>query len=60
MKGEQGSLELAREQQQGPSLRRTYSEELYAAEEYNATKYLNDLDRYMEIVQGLTKECQTE
>ncbi|XP_030512358.2 receptor-like cytosolic serine/threonine-protein kinase RBK2 [Rhodamnia argentea] len=60
LKGEKGSLELAKEQHQRPSLRRTYSEELYAAEEYNATKYLNDLDRYMEIVQGLTKECHTE
>ncbi|XP_010024469.2 receptor-like cytosolic serine/threonine-protein kinase RBK2 isoform X2 [Eucalyptus grandis] len=60
LRGEQSSLELAREQDRGPLLQRTYSEELYAAEEYNATKYLNDLDRYMEIVQGLTKECRTE
>ncbi|XVF66324.1 hypothetical protein PTKIN_Ptkin10aG0026200 [Pterospermum kingtungense] len=31
-------------------LHRTYSEEIYDAEEYNSTKYLNDLNRQMEIL----------
>ncbi|CAH9073583.1 unnamed protein product [Cuscuta epithymum] len=32
------------------TLRRTYSEELFDAEEYNLTKYLNDLKRHAQLV----------
>lgn len=39
-------------QRQKSKLERTYSEELFDAEEYNSTKYLNDIDRYMETVLG--------
>lgn len=34
------------------SLQRTYSEELFDAEEYNSTKYLNDLNRHKQIALG--------
>lgn len=34
---------------QVPLRRRTYSEELFDAEEYNATRYLNDLNRHMQL-----------
>ncbi|KMS98862.1 hypothetical protein BVRB_3g068380 isoform B [Beta vulgaris subsp. vulgaris] len=34
---------------QKPSLKRTYSVELFDAEEYNSTKYLNDVDQLMQI-----------
>ncbi|KAG1326348.1 hypothetical protein COCNU_01G002820 [Cocos nucifera] len=32
-----------------PLIRRTYSEELFDAEEYNATRYLNDLTRHKKL-----------
>lgn len=51
LKGDKGSLELVKQRQKS-NLWRTYSEELYDAEEYNSTKYLNDRDRYMETVLG--------
>ncbi|XP_059652572.1 receptor-like cytosolic serine/threonine-protein kinase RBK2 [Cornus florida] len=34
------------------SLQRTYSEELFDAEEYNSTKYLNDLTRFKQVALG--------
>ncbi|OVA11403.1 Protein kinase domain [Macleaya cordata] len=34
---------------QRPFLHRTYSEELFDAEEYNSTRYLNDLNRHKQI-----------
>ncbi|CAO2832045.1 unnamed protein product [Amaranthus hypochondriacus] len=34
---------------QKPSLRRTYSVELFDAEEYNSTKYLSDVDQLLQI-----------
>ncbi|CAN8255888.1 unnamed protein product [Cochlearia groenlandica] len=37
-------------------LQRTYSEELMDNEEYNSTKYLNDINRHMEIVLGTSKD----
>lgn len=56
LKGDREALELAR-QNKTPSLRRTYSEELYSADEYNATKYLSDLDRYMQVILGRFSNC---
>ncbi|KAI4342796.1 hypothetical protein MLD38_027376 [Melastoma candidum] len=41
-----------------PSLQRTYSEELYASEDYNATKYLSDLEKYTQIVLGKPNDEQ--
>jgi len=32
-----------------PFRRRTYSEELFDVEEYNATRYLNDLNRHKQL-----------
>ncbi|OVA04399.1 Protein kinase domain [Macleaya cordata] len=34
---------------QKPVLKRTYSDELFYAEEYNSTKYLSDLNRHIQI-----------
>ncbi|XP_035548344.1 receptor-like cytosolic serine/threonine-protein kinase RBK2 isoform X1 [Juglans regia] len=51
LKGEDSALELVKQCQQ-PRLRRTYSEELSDAEEYNSTKCLTDLDLHMNIVLG--------
>lgn len=52
LKGDESSLELITEQNQKPSklLQRTYSEEFLDAEEYNSTKYMNDLNRHMEVI----------
>lgn len=52
LKGEAGSSELAKLTQK-PSLKRTYSVELFDAEEYNSTKYLNDVDHLMQVALGL-------
>ncbi|XP_031397952.1 receptor-like cytosolic serine/threonine-protein kinase RBK2 [Punica granatum] len=57
LKGDEEALELGR-QNKKPSLQRTYSEELYSADEYNATKYLSDLDRYMQVVLGRSNDGQ--
>lgn len=48
LRGDEGSLELAK-QCQNHVLQRTYSEELLDADEYNSTKYLNDMNRQMQI-----------
>ncbi|KAF8387958.1 hypothetical protein HHK36_026624 [Tetracentron sinense] len=45
LRGDEGSLECVK-QSQRPLPQRTYSEELFDAEEYNSTKYLNDLNRH--------------
>ncbi|KAK9288103.1 hypothetical protein L1049_016550 [Liquidambar formosana] len=52
LRGIEGSLKLVK-QFQKPVLQRTYSEELQDAEEYNSTKYLNDMNRHMQIALGL-------
>lgn len=51
MKGD-GVCDLELVKRQKSKLRRTYSEELLDAEEYNSTKYLSDIDRHLEIVLG--------
>ncbi|KAL2922861.1 Receptor-like cytosolic serine/threonine-protein kinase RBK2 [Bienertia sinuspersici] len=48
LKGGANTSELAKLTQK-PSLRRTYSVELFDAEEYNSTKYLNDVDQLLHI-----------
>lgn len=48
LKGKKGMSESPK-LHQIPLRRRTYSEELFDAEEYNATKYLNDLSRHKQI-----------
>ncbi|KAL5541755.1 hypothetical protein UlMin_009465 [Ulmus minor] len=55
LKGEEGGLEVETKRQKS-KLRRTYSEELFDAEDYNSTKYLNDLDRHMKTVLGQSSE----
>lgn len=50
LKGDEVGLEFV--QRQKSKLRRTYSEELLDAEEYNSTKYLSDIDRHLEVVLG--------
>ncbi|XP_058077239.1 receptor-like cytosolic serine/threonine-protein kinase RBK2 isoform X2 [Magnolia sinica] len=47
LKGE-GSLESIKLSQR-PLLQRTYSEELFDANEYNSTRYLNDLNRHRQL-----------
>ncbi|XP_019462746.1 PREDICTED: receptor-like cytosolic serine/threonine-protein kinase RBK2 isoform X1 [Lupinus angustifolius] len=49
-RGEEESLKLLRERQNLPQ--RTYSEELFDAEDYNSTKFLSDMDRHMETILG--------
>ncbi|CAL0325827.1 unnamed protein product [Lupinus luteus] len=49
-RGEEESLKLIRERQNLPQ--RTYSEELFDAEDYNSTKFLSDMDRHMETILG--------
>jgi hypothetical protein len=36
----------------GRALLRTYSEEIFDAQDYNSTRYLNDLKRYKELALG--------
>ncbi|CAL5183821.1 unnamed protein product [Lathyrus oleraceus] len=51
LRGEEGSLRMLKERQKS-KLHRTYSEELYDAEDYNSTKFLSDRDRHMETILG--------
>ncbi|KAK4755748.1 hypothetical protein SAY87_009505 [Trapa incisa] len=60
LKGDEGAMELARQVKRTPSLQRTYSEELYSADDYNATKYLSDMDRHMQVVLGLSNTHEAE
>lgn len=53
LKGEEESLKMLKERQKS-KLQRTYSEELYDAEEYNSTKLLSERDRHMETILGST------
>ncbi|XP_021688905.2 receptor-like cytosolic serine/threonine-protein kinase RBK2 isoform X2 [Hevea brasiliensis] len=51
LKGNKDALEEIKELQKSIH-QRTYSEELFDADEYNSTKYLNDMNKHMEIVLG--------
>ncbi|XP_074292300.1 receptor-like cytosolic serine/threonine-protein kinase RBK2 [Silene latifolia] len=48
LKGERKSSELSKLNQR-PSLKRSYSVELFDAEEYNSTKFLSDVDHLMQV-----------
>ncbi|KAL5768415.1 hypothetical protein ACOSP7_014967 [Xanthoceras sorbifolium] len=51
LRGDEYAAECAKEQQK-PTHKRTYSEELLDAQEYNSTRYLGDLNRLKEIALG--------
>ncbi|KAI9186917.1 hypothetical protein LWI28_022262 [Acer negundo] len=51
LRGDEYAEECAKEQQK-PTHKRTYSEELLDAQEYNSTRYLGDLNRLKEIALG--------
>lgn len=51
LKGNKEVLEEVKEMQNSMH-QRTYSEELFDAEEYNSTKYLSDMSKYMEVIMG--------
>ncbi|KAJ0230280.1 hypothetical protein HA466_0309400 [Hirschfeldia incana] len=55
LKGDKCSLDKLREGENS-KLQRTYSEELLDNEEYNSTKYLNDINRHMETVLGTSND----
>ncbi|XP_061359661.1 receptor-like cytosolic serine/threonine-protein kinase RBK2 [Gastrolobium bilobum] len=59
LRGEEESLEIIKEQQKS-KLQRTYSVELYDAEEYNSTKYLNEMDRHMETILGTSNSIKED
>lgn len=59
LRGEEDSSKLMKERQR-TKLHRTYSEELFDAEEYNSTKILNERDRYMETILGSTNSIKEE
>lgn len=51
LRGEEDILRIMKERTK-VKLQRTYSEELFDAEEYNSTKFLNERDRHMETILG--------
>ncbi|XP_022740579.1 receptor-like cytosolic serine/threonine-protein kinase RBK2 [Durio zibethinus] len=55
LKGDLSCLESLKQHEKAV-LQRTYSEEIHDAEEYNSTKYLNDLNRQMEILLGQSND----
>ncbi|KAJ4908173.1 Protein kinase superfamily protein [Raphanus sativus] len=55
LRGDKCSLDQLR-QRQNSKLQRTYSEELLDNEEYNSTRYLNDINRHMETVLGTSND----
>ncbi|KAL0709734.1 hypothetical protein Bca4012_016712 [Brassica carinata] len=55
LRGDKSSLDQLR-QRQNSKLQRTYSEELLDNEEYNSTRYLNDINRHMETVLGTSND----
>ncbi|ESQ41897.1 hypothetical protein EUTSA_v10013242mg [Eutrema salsugineum] len=55
LRGDKCSLDQLREQENS-KLQRTYSEELMDNEEYNSTRYLNDIHRHMETVLGTSND----
>ncbi|KAI4301848.1 hypothetical protein L6164_035088 [Bauhinia variegata] len=50
LRGDGHVQDSAKESQKKKALLRTYSEELMDAQEYNSTKYLNDLNRHKQLV----------
>ncbi|RDX89412.1 Receptor-like cytosolic serine/threonine-protein kinase RBK2, partial [Mucuna pruriens] len=54
LRGEQECVRMMKERVKS-KLQRTYSEELFDAEEYNSTKLLNERDRHMETILGRSK-----
>lgn len=56
LEGDHGCLDLVKKRQKSKKLQRTYSEELFDADEYNSTKYLTDLDKHLEFVLGPCNE----
>lgn len=52
LRGEQECLKTLKGQKS--KLHRTYSEELFDAEDYNSTKFLSDRDRHMETILGIS------
>ncbi|KAM6545297.1 hypothetical protein CsatB_026033 [Cannabis sativa] len=55
LKGDEDSSEIVKLRQKS-KMRRTYSEELFDAEEYNSTKYLSDVNKHMETVLGSSND----
>lgn len=55
LRGDKSSLDQLRERENS-KLQRTYSEELLDNEEYNSTRYLNDIHRHMETVLGTSSD----
>ncbi|KAE8667960.1 Receptor-like cytosolic serine/threonine-protein kinase RBK2 [Hibiscus syriacus] len=50
LKGNDRGLEVLKIRESEATLQRTYSEEIFDAEEYNSTKNLNDINHQMEIL----------
>jgi hypothetical protein len=50
-RGEEESKKILKDRQNS-KLHRTYSEELFDAEDYNSTKFLSERDRHMETILG--------
>ncbi|KAK8684590.1 hypothetical protein V6N13_040612 [Hibiscus sabdariffa] len=48
LKGNDRGMEIRKQREE--TLQRTYSEEIFDAEEYNSTKYLSDMNHQMEIL----------
>lgn len=61
LRGDEESLKLIKERQKS-KLQRTYSVELFDAEEYNSTKYLNESqrDRHMETILSSSNSIKEE
>lgn len=55
LEGDESILEYVTKRQKS-KLQRTYSEELFDADEYNSTKYLSDRDKQLEFVLGPSNE----
>ncbi|CAB4262822.1 unnamed protein product [Prunus armeniaca] len=55
LEGDESILEYVTKRQKS-KLQRTYSVELFDADEYNSTKYLSDRDKQLEFVLGPSNE----
>lgn len=51
LRGDEDNVQSVKESQK-QTHRRTYSEELFDAQEYNSTRYLSDISRFKEIALG--------
>lgn len=51
LRGDEDNAQSVKESQK-QTHRRTYSEELFDAQEYNSTRYLSDISRFKEIALG--------